>query len=168
MNKPLFQLIESSQNGDKAALLLVIERFSPSIKKFSRKLGYDGADTDLIISFIKTIKELKLTNLNLENEGTLVNYLYNSIKFKYVDLMRKYLRMFKRETELNLEIIENKYTYEIEENIYVEDLLRTLSKMQRIILEEKYIKNYSDIEIANKLNILDKLSIKLKTKHWKI
>ena len=59
MNKPLFQLIESSQNGDKAALLLVIERFSPSIKKFSRKLGYDGADTDLIISFIKNYQRIK-------------------------------------------------------------------------------------------------------------
>ncbi|WP_291579855.1 RNA polymerase sigma factor [Clostridium sp. UBA6640] len=164
MNESLFQLIENSQKGDKISLLLIIEKFSPSIKKFSRKLGYDGADTDLIISFIKTIKELKLTDINLENEGTLVNYLYNSIKFKYIDLMRKYLRMFKRETELNLEIIESKYTYEIEDNIYVEDLLRTLSRMQRIILEERYIKNYSDIEIANKLNISRQAVNKTKNK----
>lgn len=153
MNKPLFELIENSQKGDNTAILSIIEKFNPSIKKYSRKLGYDGADTDLIIDLIKTVKEFKLCSINLENEGTLVNYLYNSIKYKYIDLMRKYIKIYNNETELNLDILEDSCTYEIEDNIYIQTLLNTLPEMQKKIIEDRYIKDLSDSEIANKLHI---------------
>lgn len=57
MDKLLLDLIDEANNGDKNALLEIIFRFNYTIKKFSRELKYDGAESDLIISLIEIIKE---------------------------------------------------------------------------------------------------------------
>ena len=62
-------------------------------------------------------------------------------------------RPFYPNVEINLDIVEDRTDANMEENIFIEDLLNTLPEVQKTIIKEKYIKDHSDIEIAKKLNI---------------
>lgn len=58
MENNLNKLISEAQRGNKDSYIILINQFNPIIKKYSRKLGYDRADTDLIIWLIKTINKI--------------------------------------------------------------------------------------------------------------
>ncbi|AWI03546.1 hypothetical protein [Clostridium drakei] len=60
MKNKLALLIKSSQNGNKDSTLEIIIRFMPLIKSYSKKLKYDGSDTDLIIRLIEVINKFPL------------------------------------------------------------------------------------------------------------
>lgn len=153
MNESIKELIEKSKDGDKEALNEIVNRFKGTIKKFSRELNYEEAETDLIIGVIETIERIKLSNLELKNEGAIVNYIYNSISNKKTELYRKHVKGINEELEINLEITEDKSNYQVEDKIFIDNLLDLLTDIQRIILVEKFMKGYSDVEIANNLQI---------------
>ncbi|MCQ1528835.1 hypothetical protein [Lutispora saccharofermentans] len=58
MENNLYKLIVEAQKGNKDSCITLIDQFNPIVKKYSKKLGYDGADTDLIIWLIKTINKI--------------------------------------------------------------------------------------------------------------
>ncbi len=152
MNNSLYETIKKIQSGDTEKIVDIITRFDPTIKKYSKRLNYEEAETDLIIAFIEMLKAMNLNNFDKQNEGTLVNYIYNNIKNKHIDLFRKYIKNRKEEVEINLDIIEVIEDCNIEESIFIEDLLNKLPESQKIIIKEKYIKDHSDIQIAKALN----------------
>ncbi|WP_099189532.1 RNA polymerase sigma factor [Tepidibacter mesophilus] len=153
MNESIRELVEKAKGKDKEALNQIISRFKGTIKKFSNQLGYEEAETDLIIGLIETICKIKSSNLELKNDGAITNYIYNSIKNKKTELYRKYVKGINESLEINLEIIEDTSNYQVEDKLFIDDLLDLLTEIQKIILVEKFIKGYSDAEIASKLHI---------------
>lgn len=153
MDDSLYELIKNIQNGDNEKFLDIIMRFEPLIDKLVRKLMHDEAKTDLIIAFIEMVKTINLNNFTPKDEGKIVNYINRVMKNKHVDFFRKYVQRHKEEIEINLDITLASEEFNIESNIFIEDLLYQLPRMQKIILKEKYIKDCSDIEIAEKLHI---------------
>lgn len=149
----LYKLIKMSQFGDSDSLLKVINRFDPLIKKFARKLDYEEAETDLVISFIQIIKIVNLSKFSKRLEGALVKYICNSLTNRCVDLFRKYVFNKNKELELNLDIIQSEI--DIDSKMFIDDLLNLsiLTSQQRLILKQSYISEYSDAEIAEMLNI---------------
>lgn len=73
MEVNFFELVKKAQNQDNDALLQLIAIYNPTIKKFSRQLNYEEAETDLIIAFIETIRKIKLTKL-ITKKWFLVTY----------------------------------------------------------------------------------------------
>src|SRR3712207_7879323 len=72
-------------------MLHLIAKFRPLINKYARKLNYDGADSDLIISFICIIKAIPIkTNPNLKETKQIVGYISNSIRYKYIELSKNH------------------------------------------------------------------------------
>ncbi|WP_099191015.1 RNA polymerase sigma factor [Tepidibacter mesophilus] len=153
MNESIRALVKKSKDKDKEALTQIINKFKGTIKKFSKQLEYEEAEIDLIIGVIETIGKIKLSNLELKNEGAITNYIYNSIKNKRTELYRKHVKGISKELEINLEITEDKTNYQLEDKIFIDNLLNLLTDIQRIILVEKFLKGYSDLEISNKLHI---------------
>ncbi|MCY6355391.1 RNA polymerase sigma factor [Clostridium sp. ZS2-4] len=153
MKYSLYEIIENIQNGDTEKILDIINKFKPLIKKFSRKLIYEEAETDLTISFIEMIQTMNLNNFTSENEGKIINYINSVIRNKHIDLFRKYVLRRTEEVELNLDILIDYTNNSIEDSILIEDLLNRLPKIQKTVLKEKFIKDHSDIEISQKLNI---------------
>lgn len=150
----LYIVVKNCQNKNKDSILKMIERFNPLIKKYSRKLNYDGADTDLIISLIETINSLPLSKSNIIKEDKyIVGYISSSIKNKYIYLSKKYSKIYEKETKLNLDISNDETSRSMEEFILIEMLLDKLPTLQRNIIIQKFIKGYTDAEIANQLNI---------------
>lgn len=153
MCNSLYETISEIQNGDNEKIIDVINEFELTIKKFSIKLHYEEAETDLIIAFIEMIRSINLNKFDSDNKGAIVNYIYNTMKNKHVDLFRKHVQRRKEEVEINLDIIADTEEFNMESGIFMENLLSNLTNRERIIVKEKYIKDHSDIEIAEKLHI---------------
>lgn len=150
----LYDLIKDAQNKNTDATLKVINKFSPLIKKYSRKLNYDGADSDLIICLIEIINKIPIIkNKNMANEGVLVSYISNSLYHKYIYLSKKYTQRLKMETTLNEEILNEQLLIDIESEILLNTLLDNLPVLQRKILKECFFNNKTCSELAEELNV---------------
>lgn len=60
MEGQLYELIKRARSHDEEAMLNLIGQFNPIVKKYSRMLNYDGAYTDLLIHFIKAVKNIRI------------------------------------------------------------------------------------------------------------
>lgn len=66
ISSSLYNLIFKYQLGDKNAFLEIHEKFMPLIKKYSRKLNYDGSYSDMIITLLEIIKKIPINKGGLE------------------------------------------------------------------------------------------------------
>ncbi|WP_432662348.1 sigma factor-like helix-turn-helix DNA-binding protein [Wukongibacter baidiensis] len=144
----LYDLIEKAQKGDKEAILSVFLKFQRAMKKLSEKLGYEEAETDMIIEFLQTIKEIDLNEICMKNDGGITNYIWFFLKNKSIDLFRKNVLQSIKTTNLNLDIIANDTSYYMENKLLVSMLLNSLPPLQKTILKRKFIQGFSDNEIA--------------------
>jgi RNA polymerase sigma factor (sigma-70 family) len=154
MDNNLYILTNASQCGNTNSLLEIIEKFEPLIKKYSRKLNYDGADTDLIINLIETIRSIPIhERTSLKKEECLVSYIANSLKYKYIRLSKKYSSLYGRDLELKEELLGEEISFDIETHIMLDTFLDKLPLAQKTILNEIYIKGYTVSEVAEKSHI---------------
>ena len=124
-------------------------------KKFARKLYYPEAETDLIIEFIQLIDNIKLERFSESDEGRLVNYIYDSLNNKRIDLYRKHL---KNRQELllvsDVHTINNSIALDSSESdLHFHDFISTLTDLQKQVVFMRYFEGYSDSEISKKLNV---------------
>lgn len=153
MGKSLFEQIKDAKSGDDKAFIAVIEKFRPTIKKFSRQLDYEEAETDLIIELIQIIKGTVFNNLKKKYDGAIINYIYHAMENRKINLFKKYVEGKETEVELNLDILADQSCYEIEDVLLIKKALNDLPILQKRILKEKLIYGYADIEIAKKYQI---------------
>lgn len=156
MSDGFYKVISQAQNDDKQAIMFVINKFKPLIGKYSYLLKYDDASSDLIISLIEIIKKMPIhTNENLKIDKFLVGYIASAIKNRYIYLSKKYYKVYLNEITLNLNNINigNSEKFDLDDKIFVWQLLDKLSKLQREVLILKFIKDYSDKDICKTLKI---------------
>lgn len=154
MEESLYYLINNSKRGDKDSMMEIIIKFNPLIKKYKYLLQYDGAESDLIIELIKIIRKIPIDkDLNFRLDKYLVAYISYSIKNKYIFLSKKYNSIYSHETELNLDISEATTNLNLEDRLFILDILDKLSNAQRNVLILSFIKDYSDSQISKILNI---------------
>jgi RNA polymerase sigma factor (sigma-70 family) len=77
-------LIAQSQTGSNDATLALIEKFNPLLKKYTYKLFYDDAYSDLLVDFIELLHNIKLGHLHDKSEGSLVSYICTSVRSSYI------------------------------------------------------------------------------------
>ncbi|MCD2345617.1 sigma-70 family RNA polymerase sigma factor [Clostridium guangxiense] len=154
MSDGFYRVVNDAQSNDKQAIMLIINKFKPLIKKYSYLLKYDDASSDLTISLIEIIKKIPVcTNANLKSDKFLVGYIASAIKNRYIYLSKKYYRVYLNETSLNLNNIKSSENIDLDDKIFVWELLDKLSKTQREVLILKFIKDYSDKDISKTLKI---------------
>lgn len=153
MTSILYEQVIKSKSNDNEALMEIISRFRPLIRKFSRQLKYDYAETDLIIYLIEIVRNIDLDKLNPKNDQIIVSLIYKSLNNRKIDLFRKYVLNNKEEYELDPNLTQDKVYEENETKIIFRNALNSLSYIQRYIIVEKYFKGYSEAKIADRLNI---------------
>lgn len=55
-------LIADAQNGNQDAVVQLVHRFIPIVKKYSGRMGYEEADADLIAWFVNAVHKYRLVN----------------------------------------------------------------------------------------------------------
>ena len=144
-NKTLKELLYmGSTCRDKDAILEIIERFMPAIRKNARMLRCNGAESDLVIHLIEVIYSLKTEKIDMLVEGQAVNYIATAIRNKSVDINRK--------KEIDFVELESASYYDTaidyEHRYEVNQLLSLLTERQKNIIVLKYYYGYSDKEIG--------------------
>lgn len=144
----LYSLIVSAKKGDKQSLLTIINKFTPLLKKYARILKYEEASTDLIIALIEIVKRVDTLYLEKLDSWQVIKYIHTAMRNKRTDLHRKhyYNSMLIIEDKI-LDIVCNESS-NIDSYLLVEEMLKTLTELQKSILIYKYIYGYSDIFIA--------------------
>ncbi len=152
MEDNILNLIIRAKSSDEDALLTIITKFKPLIKKYSRLLNYDTAETDLIIELIVLIKKMSTDKKNLQKDNEFIAYIASSIKYQYYKLLkeRKYLYNEIVDDEL---IQFTCVQVDFDLNIYIENLLDKLTTKEKFILTAIYFYGYKEVEISRKLNI---------------
>lgn len=153
MTAILYDLIERSKDNNAEALMEIINRFQPLLKKLSRGLKYEYAETDLTISLIEIIRNINMDKLKSKNDQVIVSLLCKSLNNKRIDLFRKHVLNHKEEYELDPGITQDKAYEDNETRLMLRVTLDSLTYIQKYILISKYYKGYSEAKIAEQLNI---------------
>ena len=75
----LIDLFRASQDNNQEAMLALLQRFHPLLKKYGRKLRYEDAEEDLVVDFIELVKKLNLSLINNSSDGVIINYISKSV-----------------------------------------------------------------------------------------
>ncbi|MCT4660497.1 MAG: sigma-70 family RNA polymerase sigma factor [Tissierellales bacterium] len=151
----LYKSLKDAQAGNSDAVLAIVKKFELSVKKFARTLKYPEAETDLMIEFLNLIQNLDLQRFNLDDEGQLVMYIYNSLNHKKIDLYRKHIQN-KQELVFVADVYpisDNNYSNSFESDIIFNDIISSLKPIQKDIISMKYRYGYTDADISRKLGI---------------
>lgn len=79
----IVESILASQAGDQEAMLKLIQKFRPLLKKYIRRLFMEDAESELTLQFIEIISNLDMTNLRSQNEGAIINYICTAMYHAY-------------------------------------------------------------------------------------
>lgn len=102
-------LIISAKSGNQDAMLQLITRFQPLLKKRARLLHYEDSYNDLITLFIESVYRINPEKIYGKNDGTMVNYIAKSIYHSYCRLVSQAVMLNK--TPCNLEDMSNPQLY---------------------------------------------------------
>ena len=134
-------------------MLFLINQFQPLIRKYSRKLNYDGAETDLTINLIEVIKKIPIDeSKDMIETKYLIGYISKSLLYKYIRLYKKTSEQYSKETELK-EDIANNGDLNIDIKLMLKDAIVKLPESQKNILKKIYIEGWKETDIAKQLNI---------------
>lgn len=149
----LYYLLLKAQRGEAGAVMDMCLKFNPIIKKLSKKLGYEESETDLIIAFLETLKEIKIDKFHIKSDGAIVNYIYRLLSNKSVNLFKKNVSKNIQTTQLDLDILIDPVSIDFDSQIFIANILNSLPLLQRKVLRKKFIDDFSDKEIAESLGI---------------
>lgn len=150
----LYKLINSVQSNDQNAMMELIERFQPLLKKYAAKLNYEDAYEDLMLYYIGLIKSLNLKKLSCTKDEIIVSYINVSVKNFYKKEITKIIRC-KKEVALSDLTEEQKYYVDVksaaedETDLFMEFGLReVLNENECQVIYLLYVEGYTTAEIA--------------------
>lgn len=154
MENQISELIRYSKKYNDGMAEL-IKMFQPLIKNLARKLSMDGGESDLIIAFIKTIKEYPLErDENMGKQQVILAYIKASMNNEFIKLSKKADKTRWFEVPMNENICEDYITgSDIDEKIAIRDIISKLPLNQQQVINEIYINGSSETSLAVRFNI---------------
>lgn len=150
------RLLVRAQRGDEEAMLELIKRFQPLLRKYAKKLRYDDAYEDCRLFFIELIKSVDLKKLNTLEDPGVISYIKVSVAHFYGKKIRK---MKEEEREIAFSELTEEQRYYVEARTAKQDeqdflaelgVDRLLNANEKGILYLVYAKGYTTAEIARK------------------
>lgn len=87
----LLNLIRAAQDGDQNDMLLLIQKFSPILKKYGKMLKYEDAINDLTLYFIELIHQFDAEKMSSTCDGAIIKYIAKCIYHFYLKLRKKHI-----------------------------------------------------------------------------
>ncbi|WP_347449171.1 sigma factor-like helix-turn-helix DNA-binding protein [Terrisporobacter vanillatitrophus] len=150
MNR-LGELVKLYKNGEKDALVEIVDIFRPIINKYKRNSYCEDMDNELIVFMITVLEKMPVRNDLLDNEKYLFSYIFKSLKNKYMRINQKSYLRYKNEL-LNYDVL-GYYGHEsLQSDVEFQDIIKDLSNREKDILNKKYLYNLNESDIARELN----------------
>lgn len=147
--------ILAAQKGDKSALLYLIEKFQPMLRRYARRLSYEDAESDMVLEFIELIHRISLDSLQSTADGSIVCYIAKAVQHTYYSKISK--QKNQNHDALSWEeLFESEKVYGGAEFINVDllmfiDVLKScpsLTNRETWILYKIYYEGYTSSELA--------------------
>ncbi|TCO68102.1 RNA polymerase sigma factor [Marinisporobacter balticus] len=149
----LFVLLEKAKNNDKDAAYEIIKDFGATLKKLSKSLHYEEAETDLIIELLKLIQNIDIEKFKDSNHKQITKYIHMHLKKRTLNLLKKHENKFKECLEINHEILADDSIADTESTVLTSILIKSLVKQQRDIITMEFIQGFSEKDISQILGI---------------
>lgn len=142
---------------DKEQFGLLLHRFQPLIKKYTRAL-YKDEEEDMYAEFSAALWEAVCNIAFYNDEGQAVKYLATALRNKYFELYRKSCRYNDHIISIEEQELEEKRSEgnDFDDMIINEELQRISARLKgkkKQIFDLKFIRGYSDMRIASELGI---------------
>jgi RNA polymerase sigma factor (sigma-70 family) len=155
----IIDLISNCQAGDQEAMLLLLEKFTPILKKYAYKLFYEDAYDDLVTDFIIIIKNIRLSQIHNNEDGALIIYISKSIKscfLKRLAILRnlQHIVVYSDLSEQELHQIESALaTVDVYFKNDMPELNSILTESELLVINLIFISTYTVKEIADGLGV---------------
>lgn len=152
--------ISNAQQGNQSDMLFLIEKFTPLLRRYARKLHTEDALSELILAFIELVQYFKIDAMKCTSDGAIVNYIAVSIRNEYNMRLRKEVTATEEfvswddyiEANLHQAGVINPLD-EIDQGSFVEFLSQfsTLSEKEKFVLTAVYQNGYSSTALSEVL-----------------
>lgn len=146
-----------SEAGDTDSTLYLLEKFSPLLKKYARKLDYEDAFSDIRLYFIELLPRIYRKS-NLSSDAQIISYIETCIKNAYISLSKVHYSKVSHEVSLDRNspsqeaaIQYRAAAYDDTSGILVSQLLSTLTPIEKRVIWENIICGFSISEIAQRM-----------------
>ncbi len=148
-------IIIKSQGGDGNATLMLIEKFSPLLKKYAFKLSYEDAYNDLLLDFIELLHNMQIENIHNKSEGSMISYICTSVHSSYIKKLIEVKRL--RNILLYSDLNDNELYYieaisatnDVYQEYELSFIKKILTKQELSVISMIYFTGYTVTEIAN-------------------
>lgn len=154
MNFKTIEIIVIAQKGEESALLKLIEKFDPLLKKYANKLDDLDAYQNLRVDFIEFILNIDIENIRIPSEARIVNYISTSVYHIYIkqsillNYSRKILLLSDLSEAQNIKIEEQSAIKEKYINSNLEYALNKLTSNEKELIHLIFYKEQTIPEIA--------------------
>lgn len=76
----IYKLVYYAQKKDEDAVMFLLDKFHPLIRKYGRYLNYEDAEDDLKVDFIMLVFKINLKNLRCTTNQYLLAYINKAVK----------------------------------------------------------------------------------------
>jgi RNA polymerase sigma factor (sigma-70 family) len=149
----LIDIVKKARKGEKEAMIELLEKFKPLIKKYSYKLNYEDSEAELVLFLLEIVHSMEIENGSYINDECVIGYINKCFINKFYKLSNSRYMKSIIETCLEIEISNEEDYLDIETNIYVNELLGKLTNRQRMIVHSIYIDNKQQKQIAKEFHI---------------
>lgn len=152
--KTLLETIKNCQDKNEAAVLEIMEKFRPLLKKYSYKLGADDAYSEFTVFLIELIDQIPVERFAEEAaEFCLLSYIRKAVYFQYIKLSKEQAKYRACHLELNEDVHSHDPEKDADISLELKEGIRELTPLQRDIIKAKYYGGFSDAEIGKYLNV---------------
>ena len=145
-NEILKELIIEFKKGDTDAFCLIYKLFQRLIRLYAARVDYEDAVAELNLFLIELLHKLDLTRFSDDYSYSIQKYIAVSIRNRYLDILKKQIERIQKSLPL-FEFSNAKEEYR-DEKIMLPDAFELLTPKQKMVLKNKYIYGYNDIEIS--------------------
>ena len=114
--KKIIEKIKLAKSGDDAAMMEIIEQFSPIIEKYTRLMSSnEDCRSDLVLKLIALVKnEIDPDKMRNIGDGAVVNYIVRALYHQYINFSKDYCRKRNNETIYDQDVLDES----LEDDLY--------------------------------------------------
>lgn len=148
----LYNLVKLYKNGNKNAIIDIIEIYNPVLNKFNRNSYSEDMKNDLILFMITLLDKIAIEKKEFKEDKYIFSYIYKSLKHRYIYENSKRCHIYNNET--TYDVLLNDVSYDNNfSNIVFKDMVKNLTKSEKYVINKKYLFNLSEADIARELAI---------------
>lgn len=151
----LYQFIQEAQAGNQKAMLYLLEKFDPLLRKYSRRLRAEDSYQTMQLKFLELIQQINLNCLRNHLDAVITRYISTTLHHAYIQLSKANERIENHEYRFTDMSEEQRYhlqnscaSIDSYQELLRTDLTNILSKQEFQILLLIYIDGYSAADIA--------------------